>query len=151
MKINLKREQLDSMPPELRDALANGPVTVELERAVWEPKGGGYFVTGNGGICNTTAEYMEEARYGSQRQTRAAAGRLHHDDRQYRRLHAWREEHCPGYVVPPSGEQVWVPMINHHGKWVPQRTSFRLPVSIEMPEDACLKLCDALNSGEVVL
>jgi hypothetical protein len=121
MTYKLTTDQLAQLPPELRDALANGPVTVKVERVVWEPN----------------PDILHELAY------RGAA-------RSYFKLIAWREEHCPGWV-PENGGLAWTPMLNNDGEFAPVPYIWRHAISIELPEDACRKLCDALNSGEVVL
>lgn len=153
MKLNQYQiEAIRSAAPELADKLAAGEaVTVEREVKRWEPRAGRYYIDGTGHIY--TANSSDNYRLtGSERKTAEAAERLAHDQRIFNRLHAYREEFAPGYVVPEIGAETWCVIMRGGGVWKaePVRNS-QCPTEIYMPEDVASDLCRKLNSGEVVL
>lgn len=152
--MKLTKEQIEALRAlsvELADKLEAGEsVTLEPPPKVWEPQSGAFSVGGDGKVFDGVAneQYRE---HGNERQTREAAERLARDQRIFNRLHAYREEFAPGYVVPPVGQMacfVW----KGESEWeLASDVSYHLPTAIYMPEAVCQDLCDKLNSGEVVL
>lgn len=144
-------EAIRALSAELADKLESGEsVTIEPPPRVWEPQGGGYSLNGCGEVYGGGGD--EEWRmHGNTRQTREAAERLARDQRIFNRLHAYREEFAPGYVVPPAGGIAWTPCLCEDGKYRVFGTRDRIVGATYMSNDFCQALCDKLNSGEVVL
>lgn len=152
--LKLTKEQIEALralSAELADKLESGEA-VTLERAVekWEPRGGTFYVTNYGAVCEYPSADSFRLR-GIERQTREAAERLVNDQRIFNRLHAYREEFAPGYVVPPVGQMAWAQALCSDGQYRAFGTEGRTVGCVYMPVDVCQALCDKLNSGEVVL
>lgn len=145
-------EAIRALSAELFEKLESGEA-VTLERAVekWEPEGGEFYIWGAGRVGKTSEPGDRFRLHGSERKTGEQAERLANDQRIFNRLHAYREEFAPGYVVPPLGEMAWYPILGENGQYRPVGHVARSPTAIYMPYDICLDLCRKLNSGEVVL
>lgn len=154
--MKLTKEQIEALralSAELAEKLESGEA-VTLERAVekWEPEGGEFYIWGAGRVGKTSEPGDAFRLHGSERKTREQAERLSRDQRIFNRLHAYRDEFAPGYLVPESGQDVWAPYLDSMGDWrAASMTALRSPSEIYFPQDICLDLCRKLNSGEVVL
>lgn len=157
--MKLTSEQIEAIrkaAPELADKLEAGEaVTVERDARRWEPEYGSWYATTDGKVIRQMSSppvMAEYTRNGVQRKSKEAAERLAHDQRIFNRLHAYREEFAPGYVVPDYPQYAFYPMLDTKGFWGKRADGvLRSPTAVYMPDELADELCRKLNSGEVVL
>jgi len=119
----LTQEQIEKLPDDIREALLNGPVTIEREVKVWEPKHALLMVA--------------ETSHTSFRQ---------------RKMLAWRAEFYPDYVMPPHGEKAFFVVMHADGRSsVSVDIGLRNPTTIYLPEEGAYELKRQIDSGEYVL
>jgi len=113
----------------------------------WEPKGGNWFIYGDGGIYEGIALETERA-------TQAQAERASIEMRKFNRLLALRDELCGDEAVDwgISTEKFVIYHNHQQGQWKWARYESRQDVTVHFVDlESAQKACDMLNSGEVEL
>ena len=116
--------------------------------AKWQPKGGNWFIYGDGGMYEGLALETDRA-------TQAQAKRAAVEMRRFNRLLALRDELCGDDVVnwTDNESNKWILYFdNKDNEWTTGKNQYMQYVGIYFANEASAqKACDMLNSGEVEL
>ena len=114
----------------------------------WQPKGGNWFIYGDGGIYEGLALETERA---TQEQAQRAAVEM----RRFNRLLALRDELCGDELVAwgdDHAEKYHIYFSHERGRWYVTEDIFCESITPYFTSDELAqKACDMLNSGEVEL
>ena len=141
---DLQRElaALKTKVAELESRIVAEPV------AKWQPKGGNWFIYGDGGIYEGMALETERA---TQEQAQRAAVEM----RRFNRLLALRDELCGDAVAnwTDNESNKWILYFdNKDNEWTTGKNQYMQYVGVYFANEASAqKACNMLNSGEVEL
>lgn len=148
--MKLTPEELAALPERVRDALVNGPVTLEEAVKEWEPEDNDWWVSAGGGVFRGDSN-LDWILQGNTRATEQQGRRLSKDRQGYCRLHAYRAQYAPDYVEPPIGKVFYYVVINHNGQPRVFDTPWRPLNTITMPKWLCEQLVADIKSGRYKL
>ena len=120
----------------------------------WQPKGGDWYISGNGKTFCYTTRNQGCSEFGTERATQAQAERATVEMRMFNRLLALRDELCGNKEVDWTNdeEKYYVYFSHESGAWYVSSDEFCKSIQPYFTsENVAQKACDMLNSGEVEL
>lgn len=150
MKIEITNEQYEAF--QKGESITIIPPTKEPEQ--WEPKGGKWFIYGNGGVSsiNSSMDYKD---FGTERETRESAEKASKIMRLHNRLLAWVDENDDGWFADwdnPNQTKYYVYYTSKTRKYdITSRYNTKVLGIVYMSRPLALKLAEGLNNGTIVL
>jgi len=133
---------------ELKAKVAELESRIVAEPVKWQPKGGNWFIYGDGGMYEGMGLETDRA-------TQAQAKRAAVEMRRFNRLLALRDELCGDAVAnwTDNESNKWILYFdNKDNEWTTGKNQYMQYVGVYFTSDELAqKACDMLNSGEVEL